>query len=274
MERAAILAASRLIQAGTEGEKFSSWLKKDSTLVTSLDIDCDRIIRQELTGSYPILSEEDSSTHDLLRGDNSFFVIDPIDGTTACRRFLNVRGGQVGFGPLIGFVKDGVVICSTFYNVPHRTLYSAILGKGSYCVELDPLPSTLPSLLSRSKMNVDKTVPLESSVILFYVSAAGEAKVIEKLKTEGRIEAFARFGGFANDCSRLALGYEDLQLQFSVRPWDYPATLIAYEAGQTYIVDPLKQKVNYADWKLAWENPILGGSKKLVSEVLEVIAPV
>jgi hypothetical protein len=92
--------------------------------------------------------------------------------------------------------------------------------------------------------------------VLFLLGHHGESRIMQHLKNLNAIENMYRFGGFANDCSRLAQGFEQASIQFSVKPWDFPGVLFALEAGLEVWVDPINRCVPLAEWRIADNNPI------------------
>jgi hypothetical protein len=86
------------------------------------------------------------------------------------------------------------------------------------------------------------------------------------------VETAYRFGGFANDCQRLACGFEQLQIQYTVKAWDFSATLFESEAGLDVWCDPLGKGVSYADWKVRLLNPIIAAAPAVMPEVKRWLA--
>ena len=91
------------------------------------------------------------------------------------------------------------------------------------------------------------------------------------LRSNGLIDNAYRFGGFANDCCRLACGFEQIQCQSAVKPWDYSAVLLEIEAGLTVTVEPHASRCPFEDWKVSMANPILATTPSLHSVVLNYI---
>ena len=135
IEGAVLDAAGYLVSSLASGDAIKATLKPDHTLVLNLDIESQRRILQRLGGSYPILAEEDESSHGLIESGGTYLLVDPLDGTASCKRFLGERGGQVVYGPLVGFVKDDVLSVASFYNIPQRKLFTAVRGEGLGVVE-------------------------------------------------------------------------------------------------------------------------------------------
>jgi fructose-1,6-bisphosphatase/inositol monophosphatase family enzyme len=80
---------------------------------------------------------------------------------------------------------------------------------------------------------------------------------MQHLKNHNAIENMYRFGGFANDCARLAQGFEQMSVQFSAKPWDFSAVLLAAEAGLEVWLDPLGRRVPLNEWRIESNNPLM-----------------
>ena len=80
--------------------------KDDGSPVTLADKAADKVILSRLKNiipNIPIVSEENSSSHDLDVS-NQFFLIDPLDGT---KEFLK-KDGLGSFTVNIGLIKNGI----------------------------------------------------------------------------------------------------------------------------------------------------------------------
>lgn len=270
--KAVVRAARHLVAASLSSAPISVSRKSDNTIVLNLDLESDAILRESLGEIHPILSEEQPESHGLIGKTTRYFVVDPLDGTSSCRRFLTARGGQVGFGPLVGYVEDGRLLAASFYNIPSRTLYVAERGYGAFSFYLESLEALerFNSLEGGAPLTTHPCVDLGKAAVIFFAGTKGETRIVEQLKKSSLIENVYRFGGFANDCTRLSHGYEQIQIQFSVKPWDLSAALIAELSGVTVIVDPLNRAVPLSDWKIEMENPIIAGSQELVAKIIEI----
>lgn len=105
--------------------------------------------------------------------------------------------------------------------------------------------------------------------MLFFPGLRGEMRILEFLKRHHLIENAYRFGGFANDCVRLASGAEQIQIQFAVKSWDFSACLLAAEAGARVVVDPLGARSDFYDWVVQPENPIVAGEPDLIPLLMD-----
>jgi fructose-1,6-bisphosphatase/inositol monophosphatase family enzyme len=270
IEGAVLDAAGYLVSSLASGDAIKATLKPDHTLVLNLDIESQRRILQRLGGSYPILAEEDESSHGLVERGGTYLLVDPLDGTTSCKRFLGERGGQVGYGPLVGFVKDDVLSVASFYNIPQRKLFTAVRGEGAWVVETSG--GVLEPEAKRERLLPASCSKLIQAGVLFFIGKNGESEVVQHLRNENALENLYRFGGFANDCSRLAQGSEQLSVQFTVKPWDLSAALLAEEAGLEVIVDPLRRKIPLASWRIETNSPLIAVTKPLKDELFSVLS--
>jgi fructose-1,6-bisphosphatase/inositol monophosphatase family enzyme len=269
VEQAVMDAARYLDEAVTSGDKPEVTVKADHTLVMNLDLESQRRILARLGTSMPIVAEEDPSSHEHITSASSYFLVDPLDGTTSCKRFLGQRGGHVGYGPLVGYVRNHVLSIAAFYSVPHRKLFTAVRGEGTYVTTIAP---DWKGGGEKRRLQVEPCAALNTAGLLFFISPLGEARVVEYLKANNAIENVYRFGGFANDSARLAQGFEQIQFQLYAKPWDFSAVLLAAEAGCDVICDPLGRRTPLSEWRIERNNPILAVAPGVKDELLSVLA--
>ena len=257
IEESVLAAAEYLIEEMDSGRKPQVWVKPDHTLVMNIDLECQRRVLGvlERDSSTHIVAEEDEASHSLIKEGGSYYLVDPLDGTTSCRRFLGERGGQIGYGPLVGYVKDDRISVASFFSAPLGKLYTAVRGEGTYEVEVDF--SNLGALSTRRKLIPDGVEHLVNAGVLFYLGTLGEGKVMQLMRDTNAIENMYRFGGFASDCARLARGTEQVSVQFAVKPWDFTGALLSSEAGLNVYMDPLKRRVPLDAWRIEMNNPII-----------------
>jgi fructose-1,6-bisphosphatase/inositol monophosphatase family enzyme len=55
----------------------------------------------------------------------------------------------------------------------------------------------------------------------------------------------------------LAQGFEQMSVQFSTKPWDFSAALLAAEAGLEVWLDPLGRRVSLNEWRIEPNNPLM-----------------
>jgi fructose-1,6-bisphosphatase/inositol monophosphatase family enzyme len=234
---AAVLDAGRYLdEAGRSGAALEVTVKADHTLVMNLDVESQRRVLSNLPAGHPVVAEEDESSHGLIHSAGSYFLVDPLDGTTSCKRFFGQKGGHVGYGPLVGYVHEGQLSVASFFSVPHGRLLTAVKGHGTYISTPD---FSVGQVGTRERLTPPGCSALVQAGVLFFVGHHGETRVMQHLKNHNAIENMYRFGGFANDCARLAQGFEQMSVQFAAKPWDFSATLLSAEAGLEVWLDPL-----------------------------------
>jgi fructose-1,6-bisphosphatase/inositol monophosphatase family enzyme len=254
VESAVLDAAHYIVQAASSGDKLEVNVKADHSLVLNLDIESQRRILSRLGTAFPIVAEEDETSHNLIESCSSYFLVDPLDGTTSCKRFLGQQGGQVGYGPLVGFVRDHQLTVACFYSVPYQRLFTAVRGEGCYASDIDFANVAIPE--QRRRLIAPACTSLVQAGVLFLLGHHGESRIMQHLKNLNAIENMYRFGGFANDCARLAQGFEQVSIQFSVKPWDLPGVLFPLEAGLEAWVDPMGRCVPLVEWRIESNNPM------------------
>jgi 3'-phosphoadenosine 5'-phosphosulfate (PAPS) 3'-phosphatase len=268
MERAAVSSAQQMLKSIHSNDEVEVQLKSDRTIVLNLDLESQEVIKSILGETLPVISEEEEPSHALLGREKDYFLVDPLDGTTSCKRFMGVEGGQVGFGPIIGLVQNHRLAASVFYNLPTRTLFTALLGEGAFMCHTD-LPSfeDLTPLELRKRLKVEAPKSLSQSAVLFDGRCDSEARFVEYLKRENMIETAYHFGGFGNDCSRLAQDLEQVLIRPLSRAWDLPAVLLPLEAGLDVIMDPLGAWMNFEQWRISDHNPVLIAHADVLKEL-------
>ena len=253
MESAVLDAAQYLELAASTGVALQVNVKADHTLVMNLDLESQRRVLSRLPEGHKVVAEEDESSHGLIHSAESYFLVDPLDGTTSCKRFFGQKGGHVGYGPLVGYVHEGALSVASFYNVPQGKLLTAVKGQGAYVAT----PDFSQAPLKRERLQPAPCNSLVQAGILFFIGHHGESRVMQHLRNNNALENMYRFGGFANDCSRLAQGFEQMSVQFSAKPWDFSAVLLAAEAGLEVWLDPLGRRIPLDQWRVEPNNPLI-----------------
>ncbi|MBX7144062.1 MAG: hypothetical protein K1X79_06400 [Oligoflexia bacterium] len=255
MERACLRAAQR-IQERLASSPIAVSRKSDGSLVLSVDLESQECLRADLDGVAPQLSEEDPASFANLTAER-FISIDPLDGTSACKRYGLSQPGQLGFGPLLGLYTAGKLRAAIYCDIPNRRMLSAQVGKGTFFVDLRKSGSFDASSNERRQLLRQSFPALRDSAVLFYTGELGEMRIVEALRRDGLIETAYRYGGFANDCARLALGYEDAIIQFYAKVWDFPAVLFTAEAGLSVSCNPLEENKLLHDWAVRMDNMVI-----------------
>ncbi len=118
-------------------------------LVTSVDIIVDDFIKKSIKSSFPddqIYSEESTENVATL---NSFWSIDPIDGTS------NFARGIPHFAVCLAYIENGAAVSGAVYNPVTKELYSFEKGKGAK--------------LNGNKIEVSKVNLLKEAYVLLHI---------------------------------------------------------------------------------------------------------
>ncbi len=238
-----------VLRFSAAGTRLKSRTKSDGTFVTELDMLATEMLEERLGELLPIVSEERKRSHLLIEKSENFLVVDPIDGTTALRRYVRGSPTCAGFGPLVGVVFDGVLTATVFGDISTGELVTAEVGCGV----------TVRSLGRKNAKRLKKITPtaLHQSAMIMNLSSADETLLAYQLRDQGVIEAVYRYGAIANDCMRIARGLEEIHLQLRLKPWDFAAVLLAAEAGAQVMADPLDRQIQLSKWRVSANNPVL-----------------
>ena len=186
-------------------------------LVTAYDKAVQDFLCSSLKEAYPtfgIYAEEDDLC-DFAQG--TYFIIDPIDGTTNFVRELHHSCISVGL------CQNDEIIAAAVYNPFVGELFTAEKGKGSYLNG---------KRLHVTEADLSNSLVLVGSAIYYRDTVPATLRFIEELFPV--VLDFRRGGSAALDLCYVAAGKADLFFECCLRPWDYAAgSLIVTEAGGT-----------------------------------------
>jgi myo-inositol-1(or 4)-monophosphatase len=125
LEFAATLARAAGARAHTAFGRAAASLKGRHDVVTAMDRDVERYIREAIAARYPgeaIFGEEDGGGYG-----ERLWLIDPIDGTA------NYARGIPHYAVSIGYLERGVPVVGVLHDPSHDWLYAAARGEGATC---------------------------------------------------------------------------------------------------------------------------------------------
>lgn len=187
-----------------------------ANFVTSYDVCVQEELKKGLAEIFPeagFVGEEEAESTYSDKG--SFFIVDPIDGTTNFIKDYHMSCISVGY------VTDGQVEMAVVYNPYLDEMYWAKRGEGAYC--------------NTRRIHVSAQ-PLSNGIVLFGTSPYNEelSKKSFEMAYEYCTKALdiRRSGSAALDLCAVAAGRAELFFELRLSPWDYAAgSLLVEEAG-------------------------------------------
>ncbi len=171
------------------GEAPAVELKADASPVTAADKEAEIVILEALADiapDIPIISEEAASAGDIPTVDETFFLVDPLDGT---KEFINARSD---FTVNIALIEQGCPIFGIIYAPARDTLYLTTSRTTSAQGTLKPIqdssgarlspiatrqpPNGLTAVMSRSHLNAETKEFLSSYEIADSAQAGSSLK--------------------------------------------------------------------------------------------------
>lgn len=196
--------------------------KQSFNLVTTADIESERIIVQTIRDRFPndaILGEE--GTQGSLEAER-LWIVDPLDGTN------NFAHGLEQFAVSIGFYEQGVPRVGVIYQPTRQEWYWAIQGQGAF--RQSPNTPLVPMIVSTAER-------LDQSLIgcgFFYDRGTMMEATLQSIGDlfRAQIHGIRRFGAASLDLCMVASGALDGFFEYELAPWDFAAgRLIVEEAG-------------------------------------------
>jgi len=207
------------------------------------------LLRKEL-GDVLVLGEERKYGHS---SDGSFFLVDPVDGSTNAKKGLPIYGSLISFFATkeLSGLKVGVV-----WDIPRERVFTAIKGEGAH----------LYYSSSVDKLSIKQIKDESKDEMLYDISPHSPLEAILKMDKFGK---FRHLGSLGMSICFVCEGGLDLSIDISGRARMVDVLsplLILSECGGYYVLEPEtpidpSTKVIY----------IAGRSKEVVESVYEEI---
>ncbi|MFS2224337.1 3'(2'),5'-bisphosphate nucleotidase CysQ [Pantoea sp. B65] len=171
--------------------------KSDDSPVTAADIAAHKVIVQglaALTPDLPILSEEDPPAWEVRQHWQSYWLVDPLDGT---KEFIK-RNGE--FTVNIALIEKGKPVLGVVYAPAIGVMYSAAEGKawkeeGGHKVAIHVRDARPPLVvISRSHANSDEELKEYLKQMGEHQTTAIGSSLKFCLVAEGKAQLYPRFG--------------------------------------------------------------------------------
>jgi myo-inositol-1(or 4)-monophosphatase len=212
-------SASKIILDALERlDTISVYEKAPNNFVTSIDQAVEREIIGQISDAYPnhkFLSEE-SHAEEALNDQDSFWIIDPLDGTT------NFMHGLPHFAISISYYEAGQVQCAVVYDPVANELFTAMKGKGAR--------------LNQQRLRVSKHKKLRGALLCtgFPCRKPEEQKFFVALINDlfKEVSGIRKTGSAALDLAYVAAGRFDALVDSDLKLWDTAAgSLLVTESG-------------------------------------------
>lgn len=140
----AAIEAGKAIMSVYGTDDFQVETKEDDTPLTLADQKAHHTIASFLKPlGLPILSEEGKQMpFDLRKGWDSFWLVDPLDGT---KEFIK-RNGE--FTVNIALIEKGLPVLGIIYVPVSTVLYLGEVGSGAWRIQLAELPESIEDIVS------------------------------------------------------------------------------------------------------------------------------
>ena len=197
--------------------RCSADYKSDGSIVTEADLMVQRKLTAALVQAYPavkMLGEEisEAEQHTVLAGDDDFWCLDPIDGTT------NFHATMPLFSVSLGLIRNGEVIMAIVYDPNRGEFFSAIRGQGLW--------------LNGEKLQRPRQPRRLGDCIAFVDFKRLHPRLSGRLAQQQPYKSQRNIGTCALEWAWLAAGRANLLVHGSERIWDYAAgVLLNHEAG-------------------------------------------
>ncbi|MBS6395783.1 MAG: inositol monophosphatase [Clostridiales bacterium] len=192
-------------------------VKGAADYVTKVDVAVQEYMREELGRLTPhviLLSEEQENQN--LDPDSSYWILDPIDGTT------NLIHDYQMSAVSLGLYEQGQMVFGVVYNPFTDETFHAVRGQGAY--------------LNGRPIHVSHREAFDTCIIAFGSSPYQKERADMLFPIFQKIFVatadFRRSASAALDLCYVAAGRVDAYLELTLNPWDYAAgALILQEAG-------------------------------------------
>lgn len=186
---AAISAGQAILEIYNRDFKVA--FKEDASPLTEADAASDQIIKERLSGSFPILSEEGKSIpYGERKNWKTFWLIDPLDGT---KEFIKKNGE---FTVNIALITRGKPVLGVVYVPVTGVLYFAADGLGAYRYEVSSSDFSAESeeWISQAQKLNGSELPATFTIVASrsHLSPETEAFIEDCRKQHGTIELISK----------------------------------------------------------------------------------
>jgi myo-inositol-1(or 4)-monophosphatase len=244
-----------------------------SDLVTDVDPECERRIRQHIAEAFPeheVLGEETTepgsaaSAKATAKAANAqhLWIVDPLDGTT------NFVQGLPLSVVSIAYAEAGKLCVGVVYDPYRQEVFYAVRGIGAYRVsayEASDFANGQSTSLPGEKLQVANEKELRACVVATGVPTRGEARAWTTeaaLNLVGKVKSFRALGAAALQLAYVAAGRLDAFWEYDLNAWDLAAgVLLIQEAGG------IVREIGGKPYHLGVRNVVAAGRDDVVEDI-------
>lgn len=252
MEKAVKKAGIRLARDFGEVEHLQVSRKGPADFVSKADLKAEKTLVEELKTARPqfgfILEEgDDIPPQD---GNNSVWIIDPLDGTT------NFLHGIPHFAISVALEQGGEITAGVVYNPVTDDMYWAEKGRGAY------LNNRRLQVSGRKNL----TECLLATGIPFHASPHQDTFITNLEHIMGEVAGVRRFGAASLDLAWVAAGRYDGFWEEGLSPWDIAAGMLLVREARGMVSEfDGRSKMMQTGQILATNGTIHGSVTRLLS---------
>ncbi|OFW75077.1 MAG: hypothetical protein A2201_13140 [Alicyclobacillus sp. RIFOXYA1_FULL_53_8] len=266
---AAAQEAGDFFRAKLDSQKIVKTKSSASDLVTEVDPECERMIRERILHAFPtheILGEESTppgseasaTATAAVVGAPHLWVVDPLDGTT--NFVYEVPLSVVS----IAYAENGVIQVGVIYDPYRSEFFLGIRNLGAWRFTADDATDWLKapsSVVPGRKLSVSISEELEDSVVAsgFPTRARSRDLTTEAgFRLSARVKSLRSFGSAAMHLAYVAAGRLDAFWEYDLNAWDLAAGVLLVELAGGHCMD-----LNGAPYTLSVRDIVVSGQQRL-----------
>lgn len=240
-----------------------------SDLVTEVDPECERMIRERILHAFPtheILGEESTPPGSEASAQAAaavveaphLWVVDPLDGTT--NFVYEVPLSVVS----IAYAESGIIQVGMIYDPYRSEFFLGIRNMGAWRLTADDAAEWIKnpsSTIPGRKLSVSTSEDLQDSVVASGFRTRARARDLTTeagFRLSARVKSLRSFGSAAMHLAYVAAGRLDAFWEYDLNAWDLAAGVLLVELAGGSCMD-----LNGAPYTLSVRDIVVSGQKGL-----------
>lgn len=239
------LQAGDILKKYFESGKFTSKSKGGVDVITQVDEEVDKFLRENIKTKYPntsFLTEETAPRdYSSLKEAENLWVIDPLDGT------VNFSRHHPYFAISIGLVDKGLCKLGVVYVPLEEDLYWAEENQEDAFLNGKPIRVSSTEDLKETVIGCDWGWVVDSRLIT--------VEWLNKIVTH--VRQIKSMGSAVADLANLAAGRIDVYIHSGLKPWDVAAASLLIEKAGGEITTPTGDRWDIFTTEIVATNTLL-----------------